>query len=84
MDIEKGKHVTANIGDNLSWVTYDEGYKDVYDERTGVLLYSDGELLRIEGYNEEKGTVNLFKENIEEGFGIFEISLEQFRNDFVM
>lgn len=89
MNIKKGDYISADIGEGLPWVRYESDgdvenyYRDVYDEKTGVLVYSDGELLKVEEVDKEKGKVALYNENIgNERSSIFEISMEQFQTDF--
>ena len=82
-----GKDVVANIGLDKKWIRYSDSndgeenyYKDYYEEDTGILCYSDGEICTIEGFNKVKGTVLLSNYNID--LEAFEISYEQCKSDF--
>lgn len=78
------KNFTADIGLNKAWVTYSDGndgeedyYRDVYTN--GILAYCYGESCLVVGCDHERRVV--FLTNPEEQ--IFEISYEQFKEDFV-
>lgn len=84
-----GKEYVAELNAKNPWVICEDGnngekdyYKDVFDN-LGRLMYCDGEFIKVEGKNHKKRTVIFTNENSDLEEEYFEISVEQFIEDFM-
>lgn len=84
-----GKEYVAELNAKNPWVRCEDGnngekdyYKDVFDN-LGRLMYCDGEHMKVIEIDNDRKKVTLMNENndIEEEY--FEISVEQFIEDFM-
>ena len=79
-----GKNITAQPSPENEWVvTTKDGeseYYDVYDKKTGIIIYMSGERCIIIGFDNEKETV--FISNDDCILECIEISYKQYQADF--
>lgn len=79
-----GKNITASPSPDNEWVVPtkdgDSEYYDVYDKKTGVIVYMNGESCTIIGFDDEKETVLLTNDDCD--LYRIEISYKQYQADF--